>query len=211
MKPITFVPAEDYHAGDLAALCDIASHGINARMWQRAIDDGQSTSLFEVGRQCMLVPNHDLSLKHATVAVAGNTVIGAVLGLVRPAGFGQELDLDMAGSEYRGVVELQPLTRGSWHLSVLAVFREYRGLGFGGALMKEAIKRARASKQRKMTLIVARSNSSAVKLYEKFGFKIATQRQGAAETSGCGAQNGSVDRELGGTETWLLMRRVLRP
>lgn len=207
---VSFVAGEDRHAADLAALCDIASHGLNARLWQRAIDEGKSASLFEIGRAMMMVRNHDLSLEHATLAVTENSVIGAVLGLVRPKDFGECLDVNRDGPELRGILELQAQTQSSWHLSVLAVFREYQGFGFGRALMKEAAKRARAAKQRKMTLIVAQSNTNAVRLYKKSGFSVADQRQSVPSSPGFRAQSCSDADGVESTETWLLMRRILQ-
>lgn len=209
MGAVSFVAGEDRHAADLAALCDIASHGLNARLWQKAIDEGKSDSLFEIGRGMMQVRNHDLSLEHATLAVANNSVIGAVLGLVRPKDFGDSVDVDRDGPELRGLLELQAQTQSSWHLSVLAVFREYQGFGFGRALMKEAAKRARAAKQRKMTLIVAQSNTNAVRLYKKSGFNIADQRHGVLPTPGLRTPNRSDAGGAKTAETWLLMRRML--
>jgi len=195
MSALEFAAAEKKHAADLAALCDIASHGRNAGLWQRAVDEGQSTSVFEIGRQGALIPGHDLSLEHASVALRDGEVIGAVFGMARPKDYGETLDLDAVGPELRTEMELKAQTGGTWYLAVLAVYRENQRFGYGAALVKEAAKRARAAKQRKMTLIVAASNEPAKKLYLKAGFRIIDERP---------IGDGSDDK-------WLLMRRILSP
>lgn len=194
-----FVPGHEKHAADLAVLCDIAAHGRNALIWQKAVDEGQSHSVFEIGRKAMLIPGHDLSLEHATVALVDGAVVGAVFGLSRPKDFGETIDPDALGPAMRGELELKAMTAGTWYLGVVSVYRELQGRGYGTALIKQAAKRARAEKNRKMTLIVAKSNGPAVKLYLKMGFRVIEERP--------------CDPIRAGDEpdTWFLMRRILTP
>lgn len=207
MPALTFMRAEKKHAADLAALCDIASHGRNATFWQRAVDQGQSTSVFEIGRQGMLISGHDLSLEHASVAMVGDEVVGAVLGQARSKDYGDNIDFDQFGTEMHSELELKALTGGTWYLAVLAVYREYQRFGYGQQLMKEAAKRARAAKQRKMTLIVAQSNEPAVKLYTRMGFRVVeTRPAGPVKTS-----TDPTDSTALVEDNWCLMRRVLTP
>ncbi|MTI45371.1 acetyltransferase (GNAT) family protein [Roseibium hamelinense] len=194
-----FVPGDKKYAADLAALCDIASRGRNAALWQKAVDEGQSKSVFEIGRQGMLIPGHDLSMEHASVALVEGAVVGAVFGMTRAKDYGETVDPEQYGPDMRNELELKAMTGGSWYLAVIGVYRELRGLGYGKALMKQAAKRARAEKNRKMTLIVAKSNASAVQLYLKSGFRVVEERS-------CPPV-----RDIDVPETWFLMRRVLTP
>lgn len=207
MPALTFMPAEKKHAADLAALCDIASHGRNATFWQRAVDQGQSTSVFEIGRQGMLIPGHDLSLEHASVALVENEVVGAVLGQARAKDYGDSIDFEQFSTEMHSELELKALTGGTWYLAVLAIYREYQRFGYGQQLMKEAAKRARAAKQRKMSLIVAQSNEPAVKLYSKMGFRLVETRPATAAN----VSAGSTESAAASRDHWCLMRRVLTP
>ena len=56
------------------------------------------------------------------------------------------------------------------HVTNVAVLPEFRGHGFGEAMMDGLIARAAERQARRMTLEVARSNRVAQKLYAKLGF-----------------------------------------
>jgi ribosomal-protein-alanine N-acetyltransferase len=56
------------------------------------------------------------------------------------------------------------------HVTNVAVLPEFRGHGFGEAMMRGLISRAIERQARRMTLEVARSNVVAQKLYTKLGF-----------------------------------------
>lgn len=60
----------------------------------------------------------------------------------------------------------------------IAVFPEYKRQGIGEALTKELIKRAALSGKKTVCLEVRVSNSPAISLYEKLGFKTAGKRRG---------------------------------
>jgi [ribosomal protein S18]-alanine N-acetyltransferase len=59
------------------------------------------------------------------------------------------------------------------HITNIAVAPEYRGRGIGGALLAEMIAQSEQSGIVAMTLEVRTSNSSAQKLYMKYGFESA--------------------------------------
>ncbi|MTH94841.1 GNAT family N-acetyltransferase [Roseibium sp. RKSG952] len=198
MPSVQFSAARPGHATDLAALCDIASHGRNGAVWQRALEkNGGAVSVFEIGRRAMLLRNHDLSLENALIAHQDGAVLGAVFGMSRPKDFAGSIHPERFTPEMTGELELKAMTGGSWYLAVIAVYREFQGRGIGSALLKQAAKRARSGKDRKMTLIVARSNAPAVRFYEKSGFRPVEERPCPPVADGQNA------------DTWLLMRRML--
>ncbi len=52
----------------------------------------------------------------------------------------------------------------------IGVLKPYRGHGVGGALLAAALKKAREKGLTRIELTVRENNTSAIKLYEKFGF-----------------------------------------
>lgn len=67
---------------------------------------------------------------------------------------------------------------GFWELLSLAVRREYRRCGVGGLLMRDLIGRAKAAGKEKVFLEVRTENKTAIRLYEKHGFKALSVRKG---------------------------------
>ncbi len=68
------------------------------------------------------------------------------------------------------------------HILNLAVLPEFRRRGIGSTLLREALNELRQLKPYvNITLEVRESNTAAIKLYEKFGFKIIGQRIGYYE------------------------------
>jgi [ribosomal protein S18]-alanine N-acetyltransferase len=63
------------------------------------------------------------------------------------------------------------------HITILAVHPQYRGRGFGNTLLHALLKLARDRGLERATLEVRASNSVAIALYQKFGFKTAGLRR----------------------------------
>jgi len=66
------------------------------------------------------------------------------------------------------------------HILNLAVLPKFRRLGIGSMLLRNALEELKESKSdiRLITLEVRESNIAAIKLYEKFGFKVRGKRIG---------------------------------
>lgn len=66
------------------------------------------------------------------------------------------------------------------HILNLAVLPEFRGQGIGSMLLRDALQELKQSgiKTNLVTLEVRESNIAAIRLYEKFGFKIIGRRSG---------------------------------
>ncbi|NMG20506.1 ribosomal protein S18-alanine N-acetyltransferase [Brasilonema bromeliae] len=63
------------------------------------------------------------------------------------------------------------------HITILAVHPQYHRQGFGQALLYSVLKTACKGGLERATLEVRASNSAAISLYQKFGFKIAGRRR----------------------------------
>jgi ribosomal-protein-alanine N-acetyltransferase len=62
------------------------------------------------------------------------------------------------------------------HISTLAVHPDYRGQGIGELLLRTALNGANDLDARIVTLEVRTSNAAAIRLYEKFDFKVVGSR-----------------------------------
>jgi ribosomal-protein-alanine N-acetyltransferase len=63
------------------------------------------------------------------------------------------------------------------HINNLAVRPEYRGRGYGSALLTHALAEGEREGAGRATLEVRRSNDAARRLYERFGFRVAGVRR----------------------------------
>lgn len=59
-----------------------------------------------------------------------------------------------------------------YYISNLAVYSEFRGQGIGKKLLNAIEERVKEANYKKISLYVELDNNGAIKLYEKFGFKI---------------------------------------
>jgi ribosomal-protein-alanine N-acetyltransferase len=62
------------------------------------------------------------------------------------------------------------------HINNLAVRREFQGRGLGTAILEHAIQAAAKRGATRATLEVRRSNTTALRLYERLGFEVAATR-----------------------------------
>ncbi len=70
------------------------------------------------------------------------------------------------------------------HITILAVHPEYQHQGLGQVLLYSLLKTADLRGLERVTLEVRVSNQAAISLYQKFGFKIAGNRQGYYQDNG---------------------------
>ena len=70
------------------------------------------------------------------------------------------------------------------HITLLAVHPQYHRQGLGQALLCYLLKRASDNGLERATLEVRASNSAAIALYQKFGFKTAGRRRGYYQDNG---------------------------
>jgi GNAT superfamily N-acetyltransferase len=165
----TFRPARKSDASDLAVLTDSAARGLVAWRWTTMRVPGQS--ILEVGRQRIL-GNADSPTHFAkwTVAEIDGGVAGGLTGFLVPPP-DKTKDFSDLPEAFKPYLELEALGAGTWIITVMAVFPEYRGRGLGAALLLEAENYARRSGARQMSLIVESDNDAAVRLYRRCGLR----------------------------------------
>jgi ribosomal protein S18 acetylase RimI-like enzyme len=166
MTPTTHLrSALPQDCADLAVISDMATRRLSSFVWGGAALTGQSS--FEVGREAIRSnAAHFAHHPNWQVADCGGFA-GAINGYVIP---------DDAPGPSQGPAFLLPLNqlkavaRGTWYISALAVYPEFRGQGIGRALLDWAEGRARLLGQGQLTLMVGSFNVDALSVYQRSGF-----------------------------------------
>ncbi|MBX3584581.1 MAG: GNAT family N-acetyltransferase, partial [Rhizobiaceae bacterium] len=194
--PISIAPAEKADAAGLAVLADIAGHGLPSWLWQRARQKEGFHSVMEVGCERVLSEDHVLSHRRMVAAKVDGVLAGMLLDypLDEP---NSETDIAESGPVIGPLLKLENRVSGCWYVNMLAVFRQYRGMGVGRRLLEESRNRAVASVRREMGVIVEDDNP-ARRLYEAFGFETAGSEP-FAPFAGSLKQDGE----------WVVMRRPI--
>lgn len=195
--PLSIAPAEKADAAGLAVLADIAGHGLPSWLWYRAREKEGFDSVMEVGRERVLSTDHVLSHRSMVAAKMDGVLAGMLLdyALNTP---NSEADIVASGPVLGPLLRLENRVPGCWYVNMLAVFREYRGMGIGRRLLGESERRAVAAGKTEMGIIVEDDNP-ARRLYEAFGFEAA----GAEPFSPFG---GSLKTD----GEWVVMRRPVK-
>lgn len=166
---LSIAPAEKADAAGLTVLADIAGHGLPSWLWYRARDKEGFHSVMEVGRERVLSDDHVLSHRNMVAAKVDGVLAGMLLdyALNTP---NSEVDIAESGPVLGSLLRLENRVPGCWYVNMLAVFRQYRGMGIGRRLLDESEKRAITAGRREMGIIVEDDNP-ARRLYADFGFK----------------------------------------
>jgi len=177
---LSFRPARPADATDLALLLDIASRRLVSWRWSTLAAPGQSS--FEVGRQRILtLTDNQAHFANWLVAEAGGQTgaggqtVGALNAHPVPATLEQA---DLAGLDpvFHPLLELEPLTAGTFYIMAAAVFAEHRGRGHGTGLLDHASGMARDLGLTRLSLMTESFNTGARRLYQRYGFRDAARR-----------------------------------
>jgi ribosomal protein S18 acetylase RimI-like enzyme len=160
-------PATKRDALHMAALADIAGHGMPLWVWSRSREKGQS--VIEVGRARAMREEGGFSYRNAHVLEQDGEIAGMHLGYRQPEAMELGDTSDMH-EVFRAMTELEAEAPGSWYVNIIGVFPEYRGHGLGTRLLAHAEDLAGAAGARQMSLIVESENEGAWRLYERNGY-----------------------------------------
>jgi ribosomal protein S18 acetylase RimI-like enzyme len=165
-------PATKRDALHMAALADIAGHGMPAWVWSQACDKGQS--VIEVGRARAM--RDDATSPGAMPHAGGGRRDRGDAARLRQPDTMDAGDTSTIHEVFRAMAELEAAAPGSWYVNILGVFPEYRGRGLGSRLLRRAEELADATGTRRMSLIVDSGNDGARRLYERTGYREETRR-----------------------------------
>jgi ribosomal protein S18 acetylase RimI-like enzyme len=151
---------------DLAVISDMATRRLSSFIWGGAASTGQSD--FEIGREAIRSNvAHFAHYRNWQVADCGGGVAGAINGYVIPDDLP---DSSQVRAFLKPLAQLKAVARGTWYISALAVYPEYRGQGVAAALLAWAEAQARAAGCAEVTLMVGSFNAGARAAYRRFGF-----------------------------------------
>lgn len=157
----------------VAAIVDMAGHGIDLEYWQ--VLAGPGGSPLAAARHAILtdksLPYH---LSKAWIAEhPARGISGGVTG-----GIVAEGDLPMADApEYlRPLLELESQAVGFWTIVAIAVYPDARRLGIARKLIATADSLARAAGAKGVSLVVESDNTEAIALYQTLGYALAATR-----------------------------------
>jgi len=163
----------------LAELVNFAGDGLPLYLWTRMAVPGQSP--WEVGRQRARRRRGGFSFRNAVVREDDGRAVAALLGYPladRP----DPTVYDELPPMFVPLQELEDFAAGTWYINVLASYPDYRGRGFGSALLGIADKLARSSGRNGLSLIVSDANAGARRLYERHGFREKAARRMVRES-----------------------------
>jgi ribosomal protein S18 acetylase RimI-like enzyme len=171
---VRFRQAQESDALDLACLIDSASRGLACWLWSTLREPGQGT--IEVGRhRIRTLSASPLYYGAFTVAEIDGAIAGALTGRLIPVPYERGDSADLP-DVFAPLLELEAVAAGSWYLTVISVYPEFRGQGLGSALLRKAEEIARLTEAPQMSLAVGDANPGALKLYLRHGFEEWTRR-----------------------------------
>jgi ribosomal protein S18 acetylase RimI-like enzyme len=162
----SFRRATHEDASTLAEFIEYTSEGLALHLWRKIAGVGQDP--WSVGRERVLSGAVGLSFR--------NAVLVEFLGKPAAGLIGYSLaDTPKASSDELPAIlvplhELTSRVPDTWYVHALAASPEYRGRGFGSALLTVADDLAASARKSGLSLIVSDTNTSARKLYERCGY-----------------------------------------
>ena len=170
-----FRPAVKADCPQIAELFAVASGGVSVYVWSLMAEEFPGLSPLEIGARRYAREDIPFSYRNCTIAAPGGRLAGMMVAFpmeVRPE------TADSASADVPPVLhpyaELED--QGSYYICGIALYPEYRGLGFGSQFLDIARGQARAFGMNRLSLIAFSDNVAAVRLYERNGFRVADRR-----------------------------------
>ena len=182
--------ANEADSTQLADLVNFAGEGLPLYIWKGLAVHGKDP--WEVGRA-----RQEDKVREGQIVVVdfGNGAVAGLTGYV----IGSEPDPigDDFPALFRPLQELENKALDSWYVNVLACYPEHRGQGLGTRLLDVADDLGTAQGVNRMSVIVADSNRSAQRLYERHGYREVASRK-------CVKEEWVTD-----TEHWVLLTKSM--
>ena len=171
-----FRPAVKADCPQIAELFAVASGGVSVYVWSLMADEFPGLSPLEIGALRYARDDIPFSYRNCTVAAPGGRLAGMMVAFpmeVRP----ETVDSAPAAAPppvLRPYAELED--QGSYYICGIALYPEYRALGFGSQFLDIAREQARTFGMERLSLIAFADNVGAVRLYQRHGFRITDRR-----------------------------------
>jgi ribosomal protein S18 acetylase RimI-like enzyme len=166
-------PAILQDAPALAELVNFAGEGLPLYLWAKMAKEGEDA--WSVGRARASREEGSFSYRNATIVEADGSAAACLIGYPL-ADEPEAIDEASMPPMFLPMQQLENLAPGTWYVNVLASYPQWRGQGFGTALLQHAEKLAAAGAKRGMSVIVADDNAGARRLYERMGYRLVAER-----------------------------------
>ena len=170
---ISIRPAILQDAPALAELVNFAGEGLPLYLWAKMAKEGEDA--WSVGRARASREEGSFSYRNATIVEADGSAAACLIGYPL-ADEPEAIDEASMPPMFLPMQQLENLAPGTWYVNVLASYPQWRGQGFGTALLQHAEKLAAAGAKRGMSVIVADDNAGARRLYERMGYRLVAER-----------------------------------
>jgi ribosomal protein S18 acetylase RimI-like enzyme len=151
----------------MAELVNMAGEGLPFYLWSQLALDNQTA--WDVGKERARRETGGFSYRNTIVRVESDQVIAALIGY--------PIDKDPGPVDYASLPPLfaplqalEDMAPGTWYVNVLATYPDFRGKGYGSELLTIAETIARDTGQHGLSIIVADTNKTAPRLYERQGY-----------------------------------------
>ncbi|ESY65723.1 GNAT family N-acetyltransferase [Mesorhizobium sp. B283B1A] len=186
-------PAQRNDALHVAAIVDIAGHGIDLESWMNS--SGDDHAVLEAARRAASAdagsPYH---FSKAHLVEVDGTIAGGLVGEMLSHNQDHAIEVSPA---LMPLVTLETRLAGYWSVLAVAVYSEFRGRGLATGLLSRAGELAGVAGAKGLCLVVEDTNLPAISVYERLGFAVADRLPWVAY----GGRSGP--RE------WLMMKRDL--
>lgn len=157
----------------MAELVNMAGDGLPLYLWTRMAAAGENP--WAVGQSRARRDSGSFSYR--------NTVVREDDGEVSACLIGYPLEDEPQPSSYEDMPamfvpmqQLEDLAPGTWYVNVLATYPEFRGRGYGRALMAIAERMAQDCGKAALSIIVSDANAGAWRLYGGLGYRDCARR-----------------------------------
>ena len=159
-------PATPRDALHVAALIDVAGHGIELPYWidQSGEDHAPLATARRLTKDDDSLPYH---FSRAHLLECGGEVAAGLIGDVVVEAPEQQSDIP---DHIRPLLELESAAPGYWSVVGIAVFPEFRGKGMSRQLLDYAFKLATLKGAKGLSIVVEDTNTQAIGLYRRWGF-----------------------------------------
>lgn len=173
-------PATKADAKNLAELINFAGEGIPYFLWEQSANKDESP--LDVGIKRASRDTGDFSYKNVLIAEEDKEVCGMILSYAIPEHYDLS-SLDGLPTLIKPLVLLEAQATGSWYINAVATYENHRQKGIASLLMDAVEQHAKVVGKSYCSLIVSDENKSAVRLYQKRGYKIKTKEPAISLTN----------------------------
>lgn len=165
LERVIFRPARRNESRTIARLFSMASDGVADYVWTKSVKPGED--VLDAGERRYSDEDSLFSYKNCLVAESDGKTAGmmAAFPMDRPYDPGTSWETDPVLVPYSRLEQ-----HGSYYISGMALFPEYRGMGIGTKFLEIAEEKAAQCNLPQLSLIVFEENEGAVRLYRRHGF-----------------------------------------